>query len=551
MDLSSILEATPGPATVRVTGKPNEEFKKLSAYTKQESQHAGLGDRYLQVYDEAGAKIEKTSGKNAYGYFRLVVKSQTYKYDIQPVAEGDKVGVADINNLTAPDITKIKEKIKIQYSDKATTQDARLASHKGEVLADRSSVVKDVTVANGTVTVTYNDDSVDTTPVANVARVNAAPTVEIPFSVEGKKDIYVYANEDIDVDLKYNDDSGKIKFATIKQGGNKALSPVDSAEPNIINNEYNTQFTQINAETATPAIVKITGKMTKETPGLTASKFPTDENGEYRIVTRYATATDLDDAIIENTAVGNSYATDPGAFTLVLKAQTRKYDIKAPETKVTVANANNITEDEFNQIKDSIKIQYSTTNPDKNLLDKQGKDVENQTDRIESITREGNNVVVTYKDGSKDTKALADFVNVAPTVELPYSNQTNKEIYVYSGENTDLTFKGSDENEVKDLYLRGPGDVTWNNANGFKLTTGKVEDGVVTGEGSVSEDKRTATIKMTGTTNLTAGKAWTSFIVSKDNDGKLSNTDYRALDVDKNAKEKPGYARFVVKKSNI
>ena len=52
---------------------------------------------------------------------------------------------------------------------------------------------------------------------------------------------------------------------------------------------------------------------------------------------------------------------------------------------------------------------------------------------------------------------------------------------------------------------------------------------------------------MTGTTNLTAGKAWTSFIVSKDNDGKLSNTDYRALDVDKNAKEKPGYARFVVK----
>ena len=79
------------------------------------------------------------------------------------------------------------------------------------------------------------------------------------------------------------------------------------------------------------------------------------------------------------------------------------------------------------------------------------------------------------------------------------------------------------------------------------MTTGKVEDGVVTGEGSVSEDKRTATIKMTGTTNLTAGKAWTSFIVSKDNDGKLSNTDYRALDVDKNAKEKPGYARFVVK----
>ena len=135
----------------------------------------------------------------------------------------------------------------------------------------------------------------------------------------------------------------------------------------------------------------------------------------------------------------------------------------------------------------------------------------------------------------------------APTVELPYSNQANKQIYVYTGENTDLTFKGADEKEIKDLYLRGPGDISGNNAAGYGLPTGKVENGEVTGEGSVSEDKTSATIKMTGKTNLAAGKEWTSFIVSKDNDGKLSNTDYRALDVDPNAKEKPGYARFVVK----
>ena len=69
----------------------------------------------------------------------------------------------------------------------------------------------------------------------------------------------------------------------------------------------------------------------------------------------------------------------------------------------------------------------------------------------------------------------------------------------------------------------------------------------MTGEGSVSEDKRTATIKMTGKTNLPAGQQWTSFIVSKDNDGKLSNTDYRALDKDPNARQKPGYAHFLVK----
>ena len=545
------LTSTKGPVTIKITGKPNDEFKGLSAYKKTEDQNAVLGARYLQLENSNGEKLAAGSNLKAPGGFNLVVKSQTYKYDIQPVAEENKVPVADINSLTAPEITKIKEKIKIQYSDTATREDARLASHKGEVLANRSSVVKNIDVASGTVTVTYNDDSVDTTPVANVARVNAAPTVEIPFSVDGKKDVYVYANEDFDIPIKFKDDNGKVASATITRGGNVEQPPKDALNPNILNNEFNTTVEKISTETVataeTPAIVKIKGNISKDNSGISASLFPKTAEGELKIVTRYATATDTDGAYIKNTATEQAYASDPGSFTIKLKAQTAKYDIKDPETKVTVANANNITEDEFNQIKNSIKIQYSTTNPDKNLTDKQGKDVENQNERIESITREGNNVVVTYKDGSKDTKALADFVNVAPKVELPYSNQTEKQIYVYTGENNDLTFKGTDEKEIKDLYLRGPGDVKENNANKYGFTTGKVEDGAVTGEGSVSEDKTSATIKMTGKTNLAAGKQWTSFVVSKDNDGKLSNTDYRAIDVDPNAKEKPGYVRFVVK----
>ncbi|MEZ7635246.1 DUF1542 domain-containing protein, partial [Streptococcus mitis] len=546
------LTPTKGPVTIKITGKPNDEFKGLSAYKKTEDQNAVLGARYLQLENSNGEKLAAGSNLKAPGGFNLVVKSQTYKYDIQPVAEENKVPVADINSLTAPEITKIKEKIKIQYSDTATREDARLASHKGEVLANRSSVVKNIDVASGTVTVTYNDDSVDTTPVANVARVNAAPTVEIPFSVDGKKDVYVYANEDFDIPIKFKDDNGKVASATITRGGNVEQPPKDASNPNILNNEFNTTVEKISTETVataeTPAIVKIKGNISKDNSGISASLFPKTAEGELKIVTRYATATDTDGAFIKNTATEQAYASDPGSFTIKLKAQTAKYDIKDPETKVTVANANNITEDEFNQIKNSIKIQYSTTNPDKNLLDKQGKDVENQTDRIESITREGNNVVVTYKDGSKDTKALADFVNVAPTVEAPYSNQANKQIYVYTGENTDLTFKGADENEVKDLYLRGPGDISKDNTTDYGFTTGKITDGTVTtGVGEVSADKRTATVKMTGKTTLAAGKEWTSFVVSKDNDGKLSNTDYRALDKDPKAKEKPGYVRFVVK----
>ena len=805
----SILDATQGPAPVRVTGKPNEEFKKLPAYTKQESQHAGLGDRYLQVYDDAGAKIEKTSGKNALGYFRLVVKSQTYKYSIKlPESNADKIAVSNIDSLTEADIAKIKEKIKIQYSDIATTQDARLASHRGEVLADKNTVVAEngITVENGTVTVTYKDGSVDTTPVADVARTNEpptveipysdaanreiyvygaeensfnikikddsdkvakatleqwgsnafkpvdgetdkintqygytanefktetpasdatpavitysgtpkavdnlsqdrldaatrgetpqglalgwryvavtdvegtkfagsgkdaandhafrvmlkpqtqkydvttpaeesakfpvvdannvtdaefkkivgennaniklhysakntdanlvtkqgqnvddkadkiksvtkvdnnmvvtykdgstdtlpltkfartneAPTVEIPYSVDGKKDVYVYANEDFEIPIKFKDDSGKIASANVLRGGNNESPVKDASNPNVLNNEFNTTVEKISTETVAtaenPAIVKIQGNISKDNSGILASSFPKEQDQELKIVTRYATATDTDGAYIFNTSTSNSYATDPGSFTIKLKAQTAKYDIKVPETKVPVVDANNVTEAEFNEIKKNIKIQYSAENPDKNLADKKGKEVENQDDRIESITKDGNNVVVTYKDGSKDTKPLTDFArtNPAPTVELPYSNPDKKQIYVYTGENTDLTFTGKDETEVKDLYLRGPGDVTWNNTTGFGFTTGKVENGVVTGDGTVTADKRTATIKMTGTTNLKAGQQWTSFIEAKDSDDAKSMTgaNYNAETDDAARQQKPGYVQFVVK----
>ena len=91
--------------------------------------------------------------------------------------------------------------------------------------------MKEITVADRTVTVTYNDDSVDTTPVSSVARVNAAPTVEIPFSVDGKKDVYVYANEDFDIPIKFKDDNGKVASATITRGGNVEQPPKDASNP--------------------------------------------------------------------------------------------------------------------------------------------------------------------------------------------------------------------------------------------------------------------------------------------------------------------------------
>ena len=96
---------------------------------------------------------------------------------------------------------------------------------------------------------------------------------------------------------------------------------------------------------------------------------------------------------------------------------------------------------------------------------------------------------------------------------MPYSNQAEKQVYVYTGENTDLTFTANDDTAVKDMYLRGPGGVNWNNTTDFGFTTGKIDNGAVTGGGTISDNKQEATIKMTGVTKLKASDRWTSLLL--------------------------------------
>uniref|UniRef100_UPI00066D53D5 DUF1542 domain-containing protein n=1 Tax=Streptococcus pseudopneumoniae TaxID=257758 RepID=UPI00066D53D5 len=164
--------------------------------------------------------------------------------------------------------------------------------------------------------------------------------------------------------------------------------------------------------------------------------------------------------------------------------------------------------------------------------------------------------VVKYKAVDSQGKESNEYehtvkVNQAPTVELPYSNPDKKQIYVYTGEKTDLTFKASDDTTVKDLYLRNKGLDESDNASVYGFTIGKVTDSAVaSGEGTVSDDKKIATIKMVGVTNLRAGQKWTSFIEAKDNDGVKSMPANEAYNVENNyelRRRKLGYVEFIVK----
>ena len=468
---SSITSPTTGPVTVRVTGKPNDTFKKLASYTKQENQNAVLGDRYLHIVDEDGDKISGGTKPSHDGYFKMVVKSQTYKYSIKlPESNADKIAVSNIDSLTEADVAKIKEKINIQYSDIATTQDARLASKKGEVLADKNTVVAEngITVENGTVTVTYKDGSVDTTPVASVARTDLDPVVEFPFSDEPKREIYVYGAEENSFDIKIKDDADKIKSATLLQWGSNPFQPV-AGETDKVNTQYGYTANVISSETTatekSPAVIRYSGTPAPE-GAFTQDKLEAATKGAnppgVALGWRYLKVVDSEGK--EFVGSGKETA-NKMSLRVMLKPQTQKYDIQTPAEadKVAVDDASDVSDAEFNKIKDKIKIEYSQKNNDARLADKKGQAVENQADRIASIKKVDNNVVVTYKDGSTDTRPLTDFArtNNAPEVTIPYSTTANgkKDVYIYANEDIDIDIKYTDDlGKIKSATIKQGGN---------------------------------------------------------------------------------------------
>ena len=319
-------------------------------------------------------------------------------------------------------------------------------------------------------------------------RQNNAPEVTIPYSVDGKKDVYVYANENFDIPIKYTDDTGKVVEASIRQGGNKALpQKAGQNDPNVLDNEYTMTVGKISTETTAtaenPATINITGNLSKTTPGLDANKFPTDENGEYPIVTRYATATDTDGKNIFNNATGTSYATDPGGFRIVLKAQTAKYDIKAldDEHKTVVTNTAALTPEDLAAVKANLKLEFSKKNKDKNI-DKTAA-VENVGNAVDTVAQDGTNLVVTYKDGSKDTIALDKVVKLDKQPAIDDVNKKATEQIAAINSNDKLTKAEKDAainkvNEAKQAALDKIDDAT----NAADVTTAKTDGATAVGK---------------------------------------------------------------------
>uniref|UniRef100_UPI0028D391F6 DUF1542 domain-containing protein n=1 Tax=uncultured Granulicatella sp. TaxID=316089 RepID=UPI0028D391F6 len=547
-------------ANTKVDEITRKEEKVLTEKKETENENKQL----LNVKEKLQNYIQEIESKLANGAF-----SNKSEESVQLVRESLSLAnnakssnnISEVESAYAQLITTVNTKLRNKAVEKKetpakdTTEGKETVGIKAENTEKKS---ESNAIENTGVNDSRNGSKIDKDTTFRAA-VNQDPKVDFTFSIPSKKEIYIYNEEHFSLEIPVYSETGKIRYATIKKGSRQRFPNVAGTD-NDLDIEFGFTATVINrAETAgvtseasqaNPAKIVITGR-----PNDVLKKhrdYTKQETQTLNIGTRYIQV--VDDQGRENLKKGDSIA-DPGYFYLVLKAQSKKYALRSQPTdeKISVSSLTNPTAEDLKKIKDSIQLEYSTTNEDARFADKRGTLVEHPEDVIQSVNIVGNNIVVTFTDGSTKTKPVGEIVqkNTPPTVTVPYSDVANKNVYIYSGEETDLTFTATDESKIKDLKLRGPGDINYNNATSFGLAVGKVTDSALSsGEGSVSDDKKTATIKMTGTTNLKDGQKWTSIIVAKDdNNGESAPFDGR-INATTNPAERQkieGYVEFIVK----
>ena len=254
-----------------------------------------------------------------------------------------------------------------------------------------------------TISVTATDAANNkSTPSVVTVKENVRPVVNIPYDDKGNQIIYVYSGEENNIELKITDNSGKISkaYLVFAQDNRTGLGTEDTGYLNgktksalyLKANRFGSETT---ATEANPAIIKLTANI---------------PNGSYTDgtgMTRYIYAEDL----AGNTNYDNAGAAGdtgaPGRIRFVWKPQTFKYNAQAPSTPIT-----------------------SNTVPEASAIEKAVKDA-NPTfsDKIGSVTLDGTNVKVTYKDGSTDVIPANSVFTIEPTAPTvtPVKNPSSLE----------------------------------------------------------------------------------------------------------------------------
>ncbi|WP_148130270.1 lectin-like domain-containing protein, partial [Streptococcus sp. HMSC061D10] len=239
------------------------------------------------------------------------------------------------------------------------------------------------------ISVTATDEAGNkSTPTKVTVKETVRPVLNIPYDDAENQVIYVYSGEENNIELKITDNSGKISkaYLVFAQDNRTGLGTEDTGYLNgktksalyLKANRFGSETT---ATETNPAIIKLTANI---------------PNGSYTDgtgMTRYLFAEDAAGNTSYEHVGANMDKGALGRIRFVWKPQTFKYTAVAPSTPIT-----------------------SNTVPEASAIEKAIKHA-NPTfsDKIGSVTLDGTNVKVTYKDGSTDTLSADSVFKIEPT----------------------------------------------------------------------------------------------------------------------------------------
>ena len=265
-----------------------------------------------------------------------------------------KTPVTKVTSLTPDEVNQVKKKV----SDANPGKEVQVSTNGTATVTDPKSRISHQ--ISGDKLVESND--------------KIRPTVEIPYDNADKQEVYVYSGETNNITIKVKDNSGKISKSYLAFAANdrRGLGTEDNSYlgGGSSNGLYLTA-TKIHSDTSTsenqPATITVSGNLNNQ-----------PFTGE-KSITRYVFAEDPSgNTNYEHVGHANDVGA-PGRIRFVWKPQTFKYDAQVPGTPLLLDNA------DATQIENAVKQANPTF-----------------SDKIKSVTVDGNNVIVTYKDDSTD-----------------------------------------------------------------------------------------------------------------------------------------------------
>lgn len=303
----------------------------------------------------------------------------------------------------------------------------------------------EITVSDtGEIKLTYRDNTVDyvqaslkaetevPVPAVTVTRDGQTiPATQSPVASRGMEHI-VYAGDDFTINFTATDNSGKLsefKIVPKAEGGHSGLRDNFFEDPQYGTGTVGYLTGDITATPESPATITVNAHMKDDLKWVSGNTWQ-----------RNAVATDQ---------VGNRHQTGLSGNVRITQGQLKdRLAVTNPEL-TPVADKSNLTETEKTAVKNAIYAKNNQT-----------------THRIKDIkvSNDGTATII-YKDLTENVLPQSVTVNERPKLVIPYDRPDVKEIDIYRGEPTNLTFSATDDSgEISSLKFETQG--TADNANG-------------------------------------------------------------------------------------